>query len=65
MSEFRLRSPSVSAHCPELGLPGAAAGERLSADQTRAGGRQRLLPVQSQQRRGRRHQQEHVPHRQK
>ncbi|CAG13978.1 unnamed protein product, partial [Tetraodon nigroviridis] len=45
-------------------LPGAAAEQRLAADQARAGGRQRLLPVQSQQRRGRRRQQVHVPHRQ-
>lgn len=41
----RCRRPPVSAHPPEQRVSRPTAEQRLIADQTRAGGRQRLLPV--------------------
>lgn len=48
-----------------LEWPDSGAGQRVTADQARGGGRQWLLPVQGQQRCGRRRQQVHVPHSEK
>lgn len=63
-SSFLFRSRGWGAPVPtnRPERPDSGAGQRVAADQARGGGRQRLLPVQGQQRRGRGRQQVHVPH---
>lgn len=56
-------SPPVQTHSPQLRLSHRGAGKRLPVYQARVGGRQRLLPVSSQQRRWSGRQQVHVSQR--